>query len=60
MSPIPLLLSTPGPSEGFQITGSIVRVMMFHSRLIEIGTTGWMLRMFCVPLSGPKFRLVLF
>ena len=42
------------------ITGTIVRVMMFHSLLTEIGITGWMLRMFCVPLSGPKLRLVLF
>ena len=38
----------------------MVRVMMFHSLLIEIGITGWMLRMFCVPFSGPKLRLVLF
>ena len=49
-----------GPSAGFQITGRIVRVMMFHSLLTEIGTTGWMLRMFCVPFSGPKLRFVLF
>jgi len=60
VSPTPSLLSMPGPSAGFQITGTIVRVMMFHSLLIEMGITGWMLRMFCVPFSGPKFRLVLF
>ncbi len=34
--------------------------MTFHSLLIEIGITGWMLRTFCVPFSGPKLRLVLF
>ena len=34
--------------------------MMFQSLLTEIGITGWMLRMFCVPFSGPKLRLVLF
>ncbi len=38
----------------------IVRVMMFQSSFTEIGITGWMLRMFCVPFSGPKLRLVLF
>ena len=35
-------------------------MMMFQSSLIEIGITGWMLRMFCVPFSGPKLRFVLF
>src|SRR5436190_22795440 len=44
-SPIPFLLSIPFPSDGFHITGRIVRVMMFHSLLIEIGITGWMFRM---------------
>ena len=42
------------------MTGTMVRVMMFHSSLTETGITGWMLRMFCVRLSGPTFRLVLF
>ncbi len=57
---MPLVLSMPGPSEGIEITGTMVRVMMFQSSLTEIGITGWMLRMFCVPLSGPKLKLVLF
>ena len=60
VSPRPSVRSSPGPSDGFQITGTIVRVMTFHSSFTEIGITGWMLRMFCVPFSGPKFRLVLF
>ncbi len=60
VSPMPLVLSVPGPSDGIEITGTIVRVMMFQSLLISIGITGWMLRMFCVPFSGPKFKLVLF
>ena len=34
--------------------------MMFQSLLISIGITGWILRMFCVPFSGPKLKLVLF
>jgi hypothetical protein len=38
----------------------MVRVMMFHSSLTEMGITGWMLRMFWLRLSGPTFRLVLF
>src|SRR5689334_15932785 len=57
---MPSLLGTSGPSDGFQITGTMVRVMMFQSLLTEIGITGWMLRMFWVPFSGPKLRLVLF
>ncbi len=60
MSPMPLLAPMSGPSAGIQITGMIVRVMMFQSLVTEIGITGWMLRMFCVPFSGPKLRLVLF
>ena len=60
VSPMPFVLSMSGPSDGIQITGTIVRVMMFQSLSIEIGITGWMLRMFCVPFSGPKLRLVLF
>jgi len=38
----------------------MVRVMIFHSSLTEIGITGWMLRTFWVFFSGPKLRLVLF
>ena len=41
MLPMPVLLSIPGPSEGCQITGRMVRVMMFHSSLTEIGITGY-------------------
>src|SRR5262245_10469330 len=41
MSPMPSLLGTSGPSDGFQITGRIVRVMMFQSLLTSIGITGW-------------------
>ena len=57
---MPLVLSIVGLSAGCQITGTIVRVMMFQSLLISIGITGWMFRMFCVPLSGPTLKLVLF
>ena len=61
VSPMPSLVpNVPGRATAFQITGRIVRVMMFQSLLTEIGTTGWMLRMFCVPFSGPKLRFVLF
>ena len=60
VSPMPSVRSSPGPSDGIEITGTIVRVMTFQSSFTEIGITGWMLRMFCVPFSGPKFRLVLF
>src|SRR5215471_4077237 len=59
-SPMPLLEPMSGPSAGIQMTGRIVRVMMFQSLSTEIGTTGWMFRIFCVPFSGPKLRLVLF
>ena len=41
------------PSAGIEITGRIVRVMMFQSLSIEIGITGWIFRTFCVPFSGP-------
>jgi len=34
--------------------------MMFQSLLMEIGITGWILRMFCVPRADPEFRLMLF
>ena len=53
VSPMPSLLPMSGPSAGMWITGTIVRVMMFQSFVISIGITGWMLRMFCVPFSGP-------
>ena len=46
-------------SAWFEIMGRIVRVMMFEVRSDLIGMVGWMLRMLCVPLSGPKLRLVL-
>jgi hypothetical protein len=39
------------------MTGTIVRVMTFQSGLTEIGMTGWMFSMFCVPFCGPKLRL---
>ena len=60
VSPMPLVLSMSGPSEGMETTGTMVRVMMFQSLPTEIGITGWMLRTFCVPFSGPKLRFVLF
>jgi hypothetical protein len=60
VSPMPVVDGSFGPSDGFQITGRMVRVMTFQSLLTSIGITGWMLRMFCVPFSGPKLRLVLF
>ena len=50
---MPVVLPMSSPSDGIQITGTMVRVMMFQSLLIEIGITGWILRMFCVPRSGP-------
>src|SRR5262245_18977783 len=60
VSPRPSVRSSPGKSGGMEISGRIVRVMTFHSSFTEIGITGWMLSTFCVPLRGPKFRLVLF
>ena len=60
MSPMPLVRSSPGNIAGCEITGRMVRVMMFHSGFTSIGITGWMFRMFCVPLSGPALKLVLF
>ncbi len=50
VSPRPLVRSSPGNIAGCEITGRMVRVMMFQSSLTEIGITGWMFRMFCVPL----------
>ncbi len=60
VSPMPLVLSMSGPSEGMETTGTMVRVMMFQSLPTEIGITGCMFRTFCVPFSGPKLRFVLF
>jgi len=40
-----------------EITGRIVRVLMFHSLLITIGTTGWMLRMFCRALFRTEIQI---
>ncbi len=56
----PVGAAVPGPSDGCEITGRMVRVMTFQSLSISIGITGWMFRMFCVPFSGPKLKLVLF
>ena len=39
------------------MTGTMVRVMMFHSSLTETGITGWMLRMFCVPIVRPDVQV---
>ena len=46
-----------GVSAGCQMTGRIVRVMMFQSSLTEIGITGWMFRMFCVSFCGPNVEV---
>src|SRR3954452_6269527 len=42
-----------GWKEGCQISGRMVRVMMFHSSFRWIGMTGWTLRISCVPRFGP-------
>ena len=60
VSPMPLVGLSPGPSDRCRITRGCVRMMIFQSLLTEMGITGWMLRMFCVPLSGPKLKFVLF
>ncbi len=60
MSPMPLARPSPWNIAGCEITGTMVRVMMFHSGLISKGITGWMFRMFCVPLNGPVLRLALY
>jgi len=60
MSPKPKVVPSPGTDPGCQISGMIVRVMMFQSSLTWNGITGWMFRMFCVPPSGPTPKLVLF
>src|SRR5664279_2293338 len=59
MSPTPLVESMVGESAGFQMIGTMVRVMTFHSEFNSNGITGWMLRTSCVPFSGPTLKLVL-
>ena len=54
MSPKPLVLAVARRQRRIQIIGTIVRVMMFHSSFTEIGITGWMFRMFCVPCSAGR------
>jgi len=44
---------------GWVTSGRIVRVMRFQSRLRVSGMTGWMLRTFCPPLSGPTPKATL-
>src|SRR5262249_28991897 len=59
MSPTPfVLLSISGL--GWVVTGIIVREMTFHCALKLIGTTGSMLRTFCVRPNGPLLKLLLF
>src|SRR5215469_360254 len=59
MSPMPLvLLGISGL--GWVITGMIVREMTFHCAFKLIGTTGSMLRTFCVRPNGPSLKLLLF
>src|SRR6516164_11217726 len=53
VGPMPLTRESPSNSAGCETTGTIVRVMTFHSGETSIGITGWMLRMFCVFLNGP-------
>jgi hypothetical protein len=60
MSPRQFSRSPIGLSAGIEITGTMVRVMMFQSLLTDTGITGWMFRMFCVPPCGPTLKLVLF
>jgi hypothetical protein len=59
-SPRPFVRSSDGVIAGCEMTGMMVRVMTFQSALTLIGTTGWILRMFCVPFCGPTLKLVLF
>src|SRR5262245_6792674 len=59
MSPTPfVLLSISGL--GWLITGMIVREMTFHCAFKLIGTTGSILRTFCVRPNGPLLKLLLF
>src|SRR5262249_51277672 len=59
MSPTPfVLLSITGL--GWAVTGTIVREMTFHCEPKLIGTTGSMLRTFCVRPNGPLLKLLLF
>ena len=50
---MPFSRSVLGLNAGIEITGRMVRVMMFHSALMLTGMTGWMFRTFWLPLSGP-------
>src|SRR5215472_11519253 len=59
MSPTPfVLLSISGL--GWVVIGMIVREMTFHCAFKLIGTTGSMLRTFCVRPNGPLLKLLLF
>jgi hypothetical protein len=53
-----VLLSISG--WGCLITGMMVREMTFHCEFKLIGTTGSMLRIFCVRPNGPLLKLLLF
>src|SRR6516164_9997564 len=53
VGPMPFVRESPGKSAGCETTGTMVRVMMFHSGVGSNGITGWMLRMFWFFLSGP-------
>src|SRR5215471_15422127 len=59
MSPMPLVLLLISGS-GWVVTGMIVREMTFHCAFKLIGTTGSMLRTFCVRPNGPLLKLLLF
>src|SRR5262249_37341087 len=59
MSPMPLVLQLISGS-GWVVTGMIVREMTFHCAFKLIGTTGSMLRTFCVRPNGPLLKLLLF
>src|SRR5262245_15690450 len=59
MSPTPFVLLLISGS-GCVVTGIIVREMTFHCAFKLIGTTGSMLRTFCVRPKGPSLKLLLF
>src|SRR5271165_1565101 len=42
------------------MTGMMVRMIRFQSLLMEIGTTGWMLALYCIALAGPMPKSQLF
>jgi hypothetical protein len=50
----------PGASDGWLMTGMIVRVMRFHWSVSLIGITGWTFRTHTVRFSGPVLKLKLF